>query len=117
MKTKFRQNAGDGGRLFVGKSNPDPFANDLGHFIKTRRFTAKHRQQMLCVEGTIEPPYGEVNLFSVFGVRLFGVGLLSSDFWFFFEEVFMVFFFVHCCSFSVCRPLTKKAAEQGGAWE
>ncbi len=79
MEAKFGQNARDSGRLFVVKLNPNPFANDLGQFIKARSFTAKQRQQMLGIKAAIKPPNGEVNLRSVFkfflDVRLLGSAL------------------------------------------
>ena len=94
MKAKLGQNAGYGGRLLIRELNPNPLANYLGDFKKARCFIAEQRQQFLGVESAIRPPEGEVDLRSVFSIlcsaQLFG---------------------------SVCRPLTKKTAKQGGQWE
>jgi hypothetical protein len=44
MKAKLGQNSGDGGGLFLGKLNPNPFADNLRQFKKLRGFPAEQGQ-------------------------------------------------------------------------
>jgi hypothetical protein len=61
MKAKLREFGGHGGRLFLGKLNPNPFADNLAQFPKAGRVVIEHVQHFRCRKSAIEKSLPEVN--------------------------------------------------------
>jgi hypothetical protein len=77
MEAKLSQNAGDCGRLLLGKLYPHPFANHFSEFKKLRRFAFKQGKQPLGVECSIRFTAGKVNLPRICSAEWFGTALES----------------------------------------
>jgi hypothetical protein len=116
VKTKLRQDTGDFNRLLVRKLNPNPSADDFRQFKETRCVAPKHRQKRFGVERLINSASCKVNSrqASFPSAQLFGPALESR---FCVCIRFHGLFFVLCCSVSVSRPSSVKAAKQGSSVE
>ena len=53
MKAKFRQRHRHFTRLLLGEGDPDPLANDFGHFPKARRLGAQQSQKSRRGQGAV----------------------------------------------------------------
>ena len=141
MKAKLREVGAEFLNRLLGEGNPNPLANYFGEFVRAGHPLAEGVEDFFNRELAVAVAFLEIHVGPYRFLRggwgccfcgavavwllLFPLNcsdrLWSSDLFFFSVLfclfVFMVFFFVLCCSASVSRSSPKKPAYQGGRWE
>jgi hypothetical protein len=66
METNLSKFGGNGRRLPVFKLNPNPLADNLAEFPKTRGLVVEHVQNLRCRKSAIDKSLPEINLWQLF---------------------------------------------------